>query len=86
MYGGVITSAAPSPRVATVAAAATENGYDWVRYDRDIEGTGYNPDPGINVTNAASNGTTGVMWSAPVIADGVLYEGDNNGFMYAYAP
>lgn len=28
----------------------------------------------------------GSFWSAPVIADGVLYEGDSQGFVYAYSP
>lgn len=30
--------------------------------------------------------TRGKFWSAPVIANGVLYEGDTNGFLYAYSP
>jgi outer membrane protein assembly factor BamB len=28
----------------------------------------------------------GMFWSAPVIANGVLYEGDTNGILYAYSP
>lgn len=30
--------------------------------------------------------TRGKFWSAPTIANGVLYEGDTNGFLYAYSP
>ena len=30
--------------------------------------------------------TRGRFWAAPTIADGVLYEGDTQGFLYAYTP
>jgi hypothetical protein len=30
--------------------------------------------------------TKGKLWSAPTIADGVLYEGDSQGFLYAFSP
>jgi hypothetical protein len=31
-------------------------------------------------------GTKGFFWGAPIIANGVLYEGDTQGFLYAYSP
>ena len=31
-------------------------------------------------------GTRGFFWGAPIIAGGVLYEGDTQGFIYAYSP
>jgi outer membrane protein assembly factor BamB len=41
----------------------------------------------ITSMQAALVGTKrGLFWSAPVIANGVLYEGDTNGFLYAYTP
>lgn len=32
------------------------------------------------------DGTRGFFWGAPIIANGVLYEGDTQGFLYAYSP
>ncbi len=78
--GGTIPTATPTP---TIPPSNEANPDDWSMYRHDVQRTG-------STTSTASNGN--LLWqfntgdkirSSPAIVNGVVYEGSNNGIVYA---
>jgi len=78
--GGAKPTATPTP---TTPPSAEANPDDWTMYRHDIQRAG-------STTSTASNGnllwqfnTSDKIRSSPAVANGVVYEGSNNGNIYA---
>jgi len=92
MPAPTIAAPAGAPVVSTPASQAVASG-DWPQFHNDPAHTGYNA---AETTISASNvSTLGVAWTAttggsighssPVVANGIVYVGSEDGKLYAYA-
>ena len=73
------------------AAALVLAGCDWTTFRFDVAHTGYNPfESTLNTGNVATLAedwiadTGDQVESSPIVAGGVLYEGSDNGKLYAF--